>query len=264
MCHGRVSGDIKAPSAEGAFMFLDFAKNYPALVSVVAITFGWFVTRRGQIHGDRAKHSHGYVDFLSEDKYLSAFKEIAPFLNEARPYFELDCPDEEERLRKSAALWDILQLLERAAIDIEMGYVSEIYFQKKYKTIVERVFVVSYPLINKVREEKGAESIFRNYEAFYIRTHYQLRPMFLVLLEYLQIAPNHRISFHVFAAHLNCKRDGFRHFVRAMFQFQAVPAQIAYVGNERREQFNERIRAFRKLECGVLGIVVFVMFVLVG
>lgn len=228
-------------------MLFEFAKNYPALLSVTAVALGWFATRRGQIQSDRAKHSHSYIDFLNSDEYKESLKIVAPLLDKKETYIE-DQYSEGDRKRISGAIWDLLQAMERAAIAIDLGYISEDYFYKMYSTLLERIFVVSYELINKIRLEKSSPTIFKNFEALYIRFHYRKKPYFAVVLEYLFVCPNLRMTGSIFSAYTLTRDRSVLVFLFEILKSHPLPKQINHVKTNDIRSYNKKIREFRNLE----------------
>ncbi|MER8658482.1 hypothetical protein [Mesorhizobium sp. M0847] len=233
-------------------MFLQWIKDYAALLSVCAVAVGWFATRRGQIHGDRAKHSHAYSGILEKPEYLSSLRIVGPLLDRKEVYDETRY-EKEERDKISGAIWDCLQALERAAIDIDMGYVSEEYFYKKYKTLTERIFVTSHLLINKTRKEKGSSTLYKNLEAMYIRIHYSKRPFILSVLEYLKVCPDFKKSASIFSSHLLTKDKSLISFLVEMVTYRRLPTDIDYINNDAHDLYNKRIWILSFIELGIVA-----------
>lgn len=231
------------------FMFLEFVTAYPALVSVTAVAIGWFATRRGQIRGDRAKHSHAYLGILDKDDHLKSLKTITPLLNKGEVYIESNFP-EKQRSEISGALWDCLQVMERASISIKMGYISEEYFCDSYKTLSDRLFRVSYHYISNIRTEKNAPSIWKNYENLFLRIQFPERPLIVLAVEYLYVCPRFSVTERLISAHIDTADKEFGHFLIELFRRSSLPAEKPYLHNidKLRRGLTQRVYILRAIE----------------
>ncbi|WP_166486904.1 DUF4760 domain-containing protein [Rhizobium etli] len=146
--------------------------------------------------------------------------------------------------------------MEKAAIDIDMGYISEEYFYKKYRTLTERLFWVSHLFINKIRQEKNSGTIYKNFEALYIRIHFKRKPFTLMLLEYFKVCPNFKASSAFFAAHLRTLDKNFWGFFFEVCRYRSLPGKIEYVERDDKPLFRRRIRQFRLFEVAVAAAII--------
>ena len=245
---------------------LNLIKENWFLTSAIIAVVGWFLTTRRQHLSDRAKHSHSYVNFLDEPKYLGAIKKINHYLNKKIAYL-LDDAFEDDKAND--AIWELLQLMELSAVDIEMGYISEAYFQKRYGTFINRLFCCSAPYINKKRRDSGSASIYANFCILYIRSAFPKRPLIQRFWEFLTIRPNFDMSKRLFAAHLNTADNDFTAFLKSILSGARLPDKVNYVegfgmtDEPNYHKYRNRIQLLRLLEWGMLLLIARFLFAVI-
>src|SRR5690606_36345083 len=106
------------------------------------------------------------------------------------------------------------------------------YLYKKYKTLIVRLFEVSKSFISETRVNKNSDTLFKNFEALYIRTICHERPFFQYALEALTVVPWIRLTAFLFSAHIRSINLPYGYFLLEIFKFKGLPGEISYGNSE--------------------------------
>ncbi len=229
---------------------MEFFENYQAIIAVLVVIAGWFLTQRSAILRNKAKNSYEEDNLLESRTYSDTIKRVSQFWN-VREQFE----NEKIPTEVFQDIWDIFQFLEVSAANVNLGYTSLEYYRYTMRSYV--IFFFESEQLFFRAKRKNSHTIYENCEFLYTRLKYPKLPFFIKLLEFFSITTKLELSHRFFVA-TACSIDGPPLQLLYHFVFRtSLPDDFDYADFGKRQGLKVpgKVSDFRGLEILILILV---------
>jgi hypothetical protein len=168
-------------------------QGYASIIATIAVMFGWYVSRRGQIIAERVKNTIGFEHILNSKEMIEDLNKIGKHIRSG------EFPDEIYKNSEiQASLAAVLNKVEGASAAISAGFISEKYHLSLSRTFYEHLFIASAKYIAHARKEGNSKTFYIEYETFYIRNFIRKFRPIATIIEAIYAYPIFKVEYKIF------------------------------------------------------------------